>query len=345
MPQIRQYILGIDTSCDETSFAIYDANRQKVLANIISSQMEKHAPFGGVVPELASRQHVENLFPVLGQALQKSKLELTQISAIAVTVNPGLMGCLLVGVSFAKALALRLEIPVIAINHLEAHLFSPFIESRPVFPFLGLVVSGGHTAFYDVQDYDRIQLLGQTVDDAAGELYDKTAKMMGLGYPGGPVVDRMAQRGNPKAFAFTVPRVKFGKQHMSFSGIKTAVNLILKDLKKRDEKTDVDLCASLQAIVARILMDKARYFLEGGDYKSFAISGGVAMNSLLRIHVQELGQARGLPVFMAYPEHCTDNAAMVAYLAQFRKATSLDEIRTVASQKVQARKLSKSQNL
>lgn len=337
-----RHILGIDTSCDETSFALYDVKNQKVLSSVISSQIEAHAPFGGVVPELASRQHVENLPVVFTRALNEARLKISDISVVAVTTTPGLMGCLLVGVSFAKALALRLEIPVIAINHLEAHLFSPFIESRPVFPFLGLVVSGGHTAFYDVRDYDRIQLLGQTVDDAAGELYDKTAKMMGLGYPGGPVVDRMAQRGNPKAFTFTVPRVKFGKQHMSFSGIKTAVNLILKDLKKRDEKTDLDLCASLQDIVARTLMEKANYFLDGGDYKSFAISGGVAMNSLLRIRVQELGAARGLPVFMALPEHCTDNAAMVAYLAQFRKASNPDEIRTVASQKVQARSLSKS---
>lgn len=338
----HEYILGIDTSCDETSVAIYDAGAQRVLANVISSQIAQHAPFGGVVPELASRQHIENLFPVLEQALEQAKLKLPQMAALAVTVNPGLMGCLLVGVSFAKALAYRLQVPLYAINHLEAHLFSPYIGERPEFPFLGLVVSGGHTAFYEVRDFDQVRILGQTVDDAVGELYDKSAKMMGLGYPGGPLVDRLAQAGDDSRFKFALPRVKFGQQYLSFSGLKTAVSHTLRDLESRDEKTLRDLCASLQKTVVRTLIDKAGYFLREADFKALALSGGVAMNSLLRLQTADFCRQQGLKVKLASPEYCTDNAAMVAYLAQFKKPVkNLDEVQTQASVKLQARQMAR----
>lgn len=341
MPNQRQnLILGIDSSCDETSLALYEVSEQKLLANVISSQVKVHAPYGGVVPELASRQHIENLPAVFATVLREASVAVEDLSSVAVTVTPGLMGCLLVGVSFAKALAARLKIPLIPINHLEAHLFSPFIGGKPALPFLGLVVSGGHTAFYGVKNPDEITLLGQTVDDAVGELYDKTAKMMGLGYPGGPIVDQMAQSGNPKAFAFAVPKVKMGREFMSFSGLKTAVNLTLRDMPERSAKTDEDLCASLQKTVVQSLLEKACYFLESGEYQTLAISGGVAMNSLLRARALELGADSGLSVCVALPEHCTDNAAMVAYLAQFRKpASHPGVVLTQASQKIQAREI------
>ena len=343
MAKSKDFILGIDTSCDETSLAIWDLRHNKVVESLISSQSSEHALYGGVVPELASRRHVENFPFLLERLLSQTRLTLLDFSKIAVTVTPGLIGCLLVGVNFAKALSWRLKIPLVPIHHLEAHLFSPFLEEKPVFPFLGLVVSGGHTAFYHVQSFSEIELLGQTVDDAAGEAFDKTAKLMGLGYPGGPMIDRLAQTGNPNAFSFTIPKVKMGEKYLSFSGIKTAVRHHLENLLNRNEKVDADLCASLQNVIVKTLVQKARYFLEKKEIKAFALSGGVAMNSLLRKKIAEFCEEKAIPCFLAKLEYCTDNAAMVAGLAVHREAVCDPfVVQTLATQKIQARRLIRS---
>jgi N6-L-threonylcarbamoyladenine synthase len=336
----QRLILGIDTSCDETSLAVFDAVNGVVLANVISSQVGLHAAHGGVVPELASRAHAEILAPLFEETLKRAGVALGDIGAVAVTNTPGLIGCLLIGVSFAKALAFRLNVPLIAVNHLQAHLFSPFIGKKPEFPFLGLVVSGGHTAFYRVDGFDDVTLLGQTVDDAAGEAFDKTAKLMGLGYPGGPVVDKLADGGDPGTFPFTIAKVKMGEEYLSFSGLKTAVVQHWRGLDQPDDADVKNMCASLRNAIVETLVRKAEYFLDGGEYRSFGLSGGVAMNSLLRTRAAGLGARRGIPVMIAEPEHCTDNAAMVAYLAAFRSPEPEPfSLGTVPSKKIRAREL------
>lgn len=334
----QTYILGIDTSCDETSFAILDPQSGVVKANLISSQVRFHAEHGGVVPELASRKHSENLAPLFAETLVQAGITLEDIGMVAVTNIPGLMGCLLVGTSFAKALAYRLHVPLVAVNHLEAHLFSPFIETQPIFPFLGLVVSGGHTAFYRVNSFTDIQLLGQTVDDAAGEAFDKTAKLMGLGYPGGPQVDRLARQGDASTYAFTIPKVKMGAQYLSFSGMKTALYQHVQSALPLDEMKIKNLCASLENSVVETLMQKADYFLQQGDYHCFAVSGGVAMNTLLRKRIADRNGRTDLQCVVTQPQYCTDNAAMVAYLAPHRvPEDNVFDLNTTPSQKVQAR--------
>lgn len=322
--------------------AIFDSEKNKILVNLISSQVAKHAEFGGIVPEWASRMHAEKLASLFSETLRLAKIRVEEIFAVAVTNVPGLIGCLLVGTSFAKALAYRLKIPLIAVNHLEAHLFSPFIGSVPEFPFLGLVVSGGHTAFYRAVSFTEIQLVGQTVDDAAGEAFDKTAKLMGLEYPGGPIIDKLARTGNADAYAFTPPKVKMGPQYLSFSGIKTALYHHLEAARPLNETKIKNLAASLQKAIVDSLMQKAEYFLSLGDYKCFGVSGGVAMNSLLRARTAELCQKMGVPCWIAAPEFCTDNAAMVAYLAAHRAPEENPfELTTMPSRKIQARQLAK----
>lgn len=333
-------ILGIDTSCDETSIALLERDSGRVAVNLIASQIDLHAPHGGVVPELASRAHAESLAPLFEEALRRANASLHDITTIAVTNTPGLIGCLLVGTSFAKALAYRLNVPLVAINHLEAHLFSPFIGGEPVFPFLGLVVSGGHTAFYRVASWDDVTLVGQTVDDAAGEAFDKTAKLMGLGYPGGPVVDKLAQDGDALAFAFAEPKVKMGAQYLSFSGIKTAVRYHIEKLPALDEVVRRNLCASLRHAIVSHLSRKAAYFLEQGGYSCLALSGGVAMNALLRANFKTLAAERSVTAAIVAPEYGADNAAMVAYLARHRPAVSdVCSLSTLPSKKIQAREL------
>lgn len=335
------YILGLDTSCDETSAAVLQQDG-RVLSNVISSQIKIHAPHGGVVPELASRAHAENISFVVEKALEDAKVKSHQIEALAVTNFPGLIGCLLTGVSFAKAFCFRQKIPLYAVDHLQGHLFSPFIEKEIAFPFLGLVVSGGHTAFYKVSAPDEVCLIGQTVDDAAGEAFDKMAKMIGLDYPGGPVVDRLARQGDDKAFAFTISKVKAGEQYMSFSGLKTAVYHHWQSLQKPSEQTVKDLCASYQKAVVKTLVQKTKYFLQTHDFKSVALSGGVAMNSRLREDLNELCVSLSIKLFKAEPSYCTDNGAMIAHVPLLRHFE--DERETVvprASQKIQARKLKK----
>lgn len=331
----KNYILGIDTSCDDTSFALFDVATEHVISNVISSQTEVHAPHGGIVPELASRAHLENISLVFHEALNKADATLFDIKAIAVTNTPGLIGCLLVGTSFARSLAYRLCVPLYAVNHLEGHLFSPFIEKKTEFPFLGLVVSGGHTAFYRVMGLDEITVVGQTVDDAAGEAFDKCAKMLGLGYPGGPVIDRLAKSGNNKAFAYTKVKVKRGEQYLSFSGLKTAAYLHLQNLEENiSEKQKLDFCASFQHAVVESICDRLQFLLDQYDYKSFAMSGGVAMNSLLRKRVQEVCAARQVPCVIAAPAYCADNGAMIAHVAHLKKPEDqLMSLETLATKK------------
>lgn len=292
------------------------------------------------MPEMASRAHLENLTQVFSQTLSQAQISPNQIAAIAVTQTPGLIGCLLVGTSFAQGLALQLKIPLYAVNHLEAHLFSPFMETEPVFPCLGLVVSGGHTAFYKITSSHEIEVLGQTVDDAAGEAFDKCAKMMGLGYPGGAIVDRLAQKGDDKAFEFCVAKVKMGKQYLSFSGLKTALRDHVARCGDLTEQTTQNLCASLQKAIVDAVCEKLEYFLAQQKFLAFALSGGVAMNSLLRRRAQEVCQKNHTKSFIAKPEFCTDNGAMVAHVALVKKPEdSLFSLSVQASRKIQARKL------
>lgn len=337
---MKNLILGIDTSCDDTSFAILDKNSKKVLENVVSSQNNIHSQFGGIMPEMASRSHLENLTLVFSQVLSQAQISPEKIAAVAVTQTPGLIGCLLVGTSFAQGLALQLQIPLFAVNHLEAHLFSPFMGTEPMFPCLGLVVSGGHTAFYKMNSCNDIEVLGQTVDDAAGEAFDKCAKMMGLGYPGGAVVDKLAQTGDDKAFEFCVAKVKMGKQYLSFSGLKTALRDHVTKGGELDEKTKRNLCASLQKAIVDALCEKLEYFLSQQKFLVFALSGGVAMNSLLRRRLQEVCEKNHVKCFIAKPEFCTDNGAMVAHAALVKKPEdSLFSLSVQASRKIQARKL------
>ncbi|MBX7147542.1 tRNA (adenosine(37)-N6)-threonylcarbamoyltransferase complex transferase subunit TsaD [bacterium] len=328
-------ILGFDTSCDETSVAILK-NGKEVLANVISSQIKQHAPFGGVVPELASRSHLENLDTVVDTALQKAGLKLSDITGIAVTASPGLIGCLLVGLSYAKSLAYTLGIPLTLVHHLKGHLFSPFLEFPEVFPFIGLVVSGGHTALYKVKDFETVESIGETVDDAAGEAYDKVAKLLNLGYPGGPVVDKLAQKGNDQKFKFTRARVKRGKNFFSFSGLKTQVLKVVMENNRKDVVSTnpsedpfiVDLCASFQREVAETLVEKVAMVAQETGICNVLVSGGVAVNSRLRRNMTDLAQQQNLNIHLPKPINCTDNGAMIAYVGHHQllknSKTSLD---------------------
>ncbi len=333
-------ILGIDTSCDDTSLALLDTNG-KVLANVISSQTAQHAPHGGIVPELASRSHMEVLPKLFEETLRQANITEADLSGIAVTHTPGLIGCLLVGVCFAKALAYRLKIPLFAVNHLDGHLFSPFLTHSPVFPFLGLVVSGGHTAFYQVKAFDDICLVGQTVDDAAGEAFDKTAKQLGLGYPGGAAIEKMARGGNSQYLPFRAVRVKMGRQYLSFSGLKTAVAQAI----NKQAPTQAELphwCASIQEAISKQLADKAALFLSEFSYQAMALSGGVAMNTALRDGLAIVCREHGVDFLAADRAYCTDNAAMIAYAALKRpKLADAFLLNPQATQKIQARQLAR----
>lgn len=333
------FLLGIDTSCDDTSVAILDAEA-RVVVNLISSQAEKHSLYGGVVPELASRCHMENLPVLMHAAFAKAGIRPADISGVAVTNTPGLIGCLLVGVSFAKALAYRLGVPLYAVNHLAGHLFSPFIGDRPEFPFLGLVVSGGHTAFYEACAFDDVRLIGQTVDDAAGEVFDKAAKMLGLGYPGGPLIEGLATNGNATRQEFVLPKVKMGPQYMSFSGIKTAFYQLVREGQGTPGSPRADLCAALQRAISEILCRQASYFLQRGEYRAFGLSGGVARNARLCRDIGSACETHGIACRIAAPEYCTDNAAMIAYAAyHHRQHSDVMTLNALASQKIQAREL------
>lgn len=312
------HILAIESSCDETSASV--AQDSKVLSNIIASQ-EIHQKYGGVVPELASREHQKNIVAVVEAALQEAKIGKNELNAIAFTRGPGLLGSLLVGVSFAKAMALALDIPLIDVNHMQAHVLAHFIdEPRPTFPFLCLTVSGGHTQIVWVKDYLQMEILGETQDDAVGEAFDKTAKLLGLPYPGGPMIDKLAQKGNPLAFTFSkseMPGLDF-----SFSGVKTAILYFLRKQTAQNpkfiEENLPDICASVQHTLVEMLLDKLRKATQEMNCHQIAIAGGVSANSYLRKKLQEEAQKRNWQIFIPAFEYCTDNAAMIAIAAYYK---------------------------
>jgi N6-L-threonylcarbamoyladenine synthase len=307
-------ILGIESSCDDTSAAVIkDA---KILSNIVANQ-DVHQEYGGVVPELASRAHQQNIVPVVNQALKIANISKEQVDAIAFTRGPGLMGSLLVGTSFAKSLALSLQIPLIDVNHMQGHIMAHFIDEgqeMPEFPFLCLTVSGGHTQIVLVKEHFNMEVIGETIDDAAGEAFDKSAKLLGLQYPGGPLIDKYAKQGNPKAFKFTKPRVK--ELEFSFSGLKSNILQLIQREKKKDadfiQNNLIDLCASIQCTIIEILLEKVGNAVKATGISRIAIAGGVSANSGLRAALKEREQSHNWKVFIPKFEYCTDNAAMIA---------------------------------
>jgi N6-L-threonylcarbamoyladenine synthase len=305
-------ILAIESSCDETSVAVF--NNGKITANVIANQTI-HQNYGGVIPELASRVHQQNIVPVIQQALLDAKVNKKDINAVAFTRGPGLLGSLLVGISFAKSFALALNIPLISVNHMQAHILAHFIEDpKPNFPFLCLTVSGGHTQIVVVRDFYTMEVIGETLDDAAGEAFDKTAKLLNLPYPGGPLIDQHAQKGNPLAFKFPVPQIK--GLDFSFSGFKTAILYFLRDnLKENPNFIDEhlnDICASVQHSIVQILLNKLKKASEETGIKEIAIAGGVSANSGLRQSLKEEAIFQHWKVYVPAFEYCTDNAAMIA---------------------------------
>ena len=309
------YILGIESSCDDTSASVICDG--KVLSNIIANQ-EIHAKYGGVVPELASRAHQQHIVPVVHQAIKQAGITKEDLHAISFTKGPGLMGSLLVGTSFAKSLALGLDIPLIDVNHMQAHILAHFIEEKdtdfPPFPFVCLTISGGHTQIVKVSDHFTFEVLGETIDDAVGEAFDKSAKILGLPYPGGPLVDKYAQQGDPKKFSFTKPKV--GDLDFSFSGLKTGIlYFIQKKLRENPafiEENLFDICASIQHTIVEILMEKLKNTVTQTGIKHIAIAGGVSANSEIRKRLQLAQKHWGWTTYIPKFEYTTDNAAMIA---------------------------------
>ena len=316
-------ILGIESSCDDTSAAVLRNN--VLLSNVIASQAV-HMKYGGVIPELASRAHQQNIIPVVDTALREAGITADELDAIAFTRGPGLLGSLLVGVSFTKGLSIARNIPMVEVNHLQGHILSHFIDlpdrtlPHPDFPFLCLLVSGGHTQIVLVKDYAEMEIIGTTIDDAAGEAFDKCAKVMGLPYPGGPVIDRLAKEGDPKAFRFARPHVE-GYDY-SFSGLKTSFLYTLRDAVAKDpefiERHKADLCASLQTTIVEILLDKLIRASKETGIRDIAIAGGVSANSGLRNGITETGARRGWRTFLPEFKFTTDNAAMIAMAGHYR---------------------------
>ena len=306
-------ILGIDTSCDDTSAAIVSCGDQ-ILSSIVSSQTDIHNKYGGIVPELASRSHVEMIWPVVDEALNAANISFDAVNAIAVCCGPGLIGSLLVGCGFAKAAGYARSIPLVGVNHLEGHIFSVFLEKeKPDFPFLSLIASGGHTSLFIINGFGQYKELGRTRDDAAGEAYDKVAKLLGLGYPGGPIIDRLAKEGDPGAFDF--PRTRLPESFdFSFSGLKTAVKLVVgKDAALlKDRVFLADIAASFQAAVLDVLVRKVEQAIIHTGIRTVVLSGGVVSNSGLRIKICEMAKEKEAKVFLPSPSLCTDNAAMIA---------------------------------
>lgn len=315
-------LLGIESSCDETSASISINN--KILANIIANQTV-HSKYGGVVPELASRAHQKHIIPVVNQALQEAKIDKNDLNAVAFTRGPGLLGSLLVGISFAKSFAQALDLPLIEVNHMHAHAISACIlpnstNEIPSFPFLCLTVSGGHTQIIKVNDFTKLEVLGQTTDDAAGEAFDKIAKLIGLPYPGGPEIDKLAKEGNALAFEFAKP--KMPNYDYSFSGLKTSfLNFVRKELNRNPqfiEQNKNDLCASAQHTIIQILINKLVLAINDTGISQIAIAGGVSANSGLRNAMMELAKDKKLKLFIPPLEYCTDNAAMIAVTGYYK---------------------------
>ncbi|WP_179354394.1 tRNA (adenosine(37)-N6)-threonylcarbamoyltransferase complex transferase subunit TsaD [Winogradskyella vidalii] len=334
------YILGIESSCDDTSAAVLCNDR--ILSNVVADQ-KIHAEYGGVVPELASRAHQQNIVPVVHQAIEKAGIKKEQLSAIAFTRGPGLMGSLLVGTSFAKSLAYGLNIPLIDVNHMQAHILAHFIDEdnhkKPPFPFLAMTISGGHTQIVKVSSHFKMEVLGETIDDAVGEAYDKSGKVLGLGYPAGPEIDRRAQLGNPKAYQFTKPKVE--GLNFSFSGLKTAIlYFVQREVKANPnfiEENLNDICASIQYTIIGILMAKLKLAVKQTAIKHIAIGGGVSANSGIRKALKESEQKFGWATYVPKFEYTTDNAAMIAivgYLKYLEKDFSDFDVMATARLKI-----------
>lgn len=320
------YIMAIESSCDETACAIVK-NGREVLSNVVASQIKTHAQFGGVIPEIAAREHLESINVVIEEAFKLADMTPEQITAFAGTVGPGLVGCLLVGLNATKTLALVHDKPFVGVNHLNAHLCANFIDTDLKPPFIALLVSGGHTQIIEVKSYSQQVILGETIDDAVGEAYDKVARLIGLPYPGGPTLDKLAKEGNP--FAYKLPEAKVDGYNFSFSGLKTAVLRLIKslmkennvlDAKELDEKIIKDVCASFQECVSATLLKKVKNALNETGYKQVVIAGGVAANSEIRRKIFEL-EKDGYRVCAPVMKYCTDNAAMVASCAYFNTNT------------------------
>ena len=328
------FILAIESSCDDTAAAVLKNN--KVLSNVVARQ-SIHEEFGGVVPELASRAHQQNIVPVIDVALKKVNVTKQQLSAIAFTQGPGLMGSLLVGASFAKSMAMMLNIPLIAVNHMHAHILAHFIDEeefdKPEFPFLALTISGGHTQIVKVNDFFDMEIIGETTDDAVGEAFDKTAKILGLPYPGGPLIDQLAKDGNPKRFLFTKPKVK--GLNFSFSGLKTQIlYFVQKNIVENPnfiEENKNDICASVQQIIIDILMEKLKMAVEETGIKQIVIGGGVSANSGIRETLKNAEKKYGWKTFVPKFEYTTDNAAMIGIVGYQKFLHNRFEQSTVVS--------------
>ena len=322
MNKKKIYTLAIESSCDDTSVAILE--NDKVLSNVVANQ-DIHSKYGGVVPELASRAHQLNIVPVVQQALKQAKIDKKNLNAIAFTRGPGLMGSLLVGTSFAKSMALALKIPLIAVNHMQAHILAHFIDTelqqKPNFPFICLTISGGHTQLIKVTDYFSMEILGETTDDAVGEAFDKSAKLLGLPYPGGPLIDKYAQLGNPRAFDFPNPKTK-NELDFSFSGLKTAVLYFIQRHEKENpnfiKENLSDVCASIQYTIIDILMKKLKKAVKLTNIKKVAIAGGVSANSGIRNALKESAKKDQWQIYIPDFEYTTDNAAMIGIVGYLK---------------------------
>ena len=335
MSQKETIILGIESSCDDTSAAILKNNA--ILSNLIAGQ-RVHESYGGVVPELASRAHLQNIVPVVDDAINKAGISMSDIDAIAFTKGPGLLGSLVVGTSFAKAMALALDIPLIDVNHMYGHVLAHFIDDenkpKPSFPFLCLTVSGGHTQIVLIRDYLNMEILGSTIDDAAGEAFDKTAKLLGFPYPGGPLIDKHAKNGKPDAFEFAKPNMK--EYNYSFSGLKTSILYFLQKEEKINpnfiEENRDDLCASVQRSITNILFKKVIQASKDLGISEIAIAGGVSANSEIRARLVEEGKKRNWNVYIPKFEYCTDNAAMIAITGLYMHKAGLHTNQSVSAQ-------------
>lgn len=328
------FILAIESSCDDTAAAVL--HNDKVLSNVVANQLI-HNQYGGVVPELASRAHQQNIVPVIDAALRKANVQKEQLSAIAFTQGPGLMGSLLVGTSFSKSLSLALQIPLIAVNHMHAHILAHFIDEegydKPEFPFLALTISGGHTQIVKVNSFFDMEIIGETTDDAVGEAFDKSAKILGLPYPGGPLIDKYAKEGNPKAFSFTKPKVP--GLDFSFSGLKTAILYFIQKNKQANpnfiEENLNDICASIQHTIIEILMDKIKLAVKETGITQIAIGGGVSANSGIRSTLKETESKYGWKTFIPKFEYTTDNAAMIGIVGYQKYLSNRFETSAVVS--------------
>lgn len=306
-------VLGIETSCDETGVALYDIQRG-LLAHRLHTQMKMHAEYGGVVPELASRDHIRRILPLTSECLRAANVKLAQVDAIAYTEGPGLAGALLVGASVANAIAFALNKPVIGVHHLEGHLLSPLLaDPAPAFPFVALLVSGGHSQLMRVDGVGQYQLMGETLDDAAGEAFDKTAKLLGLPYPGGPLLSRLAEDGDPTRFQLPRPMLNTADLDFSFSGLKTAVLTLVREQNSIDDQTRADICRAFQDAIVEVLVKKSLKALKQTGLSQLVIAGGVGANKQLRQQLDQMAPKKRFKVFYPPLEFCTDNGAMIAF--------------------------------